>query len=145
MKRTFARLLTALIAAAILAGLVYLTLRVTHVSEPAPTTVHAPTMRRLVATAAAVLALVGATVGGLALARPTGCFGAARGGLGAVVAGTAASVNGGLILAFAQGGLGSGNGVVGGAVAVVLGVIAVGLGGTALARSRGAVRRTARP
>jgi hypothetical protein len=45
-------------------------------------------------------------------------------------------VNGGLNLAIATGGPGTGNGVVGGAVALVLGLIATVLGGLALARSR---------
>ena len=45
-------------------------------------------------------------------------------------------VNGGLNLAIATGGPGSGNGVVGGAAAFVLGLIAVVLGGLALARCR---------
>jgi hypothetical protein len=47
-----------------------------------------------------------------------------------------AVVNGGLNLAIATGGPGSGNGVVGGAAAFVLGLIAVVLGGLALARRR---------
>src|SRR5215470_14225806 len=47
-----------------------------------------------------------------------------------------AVVNGGLVLATANGGPGSGNGVVGGAGALVLGLIAMGLGGLGLARSR---------
>jgi hypothetical protein len=52
------------------------------------------------------------------------------------VAGFIAAVNGGLNLAVANGGPGTGNGVVGGAAAFVLGLIALGLGGLALARSR---------
>jgi len=50
-------------------------------------------------------------------------------------------VNGGLNLAIAKGGPGTGNGVVGAAAALVLGLIAMALGGLALARSR----RTGRP
>ena len=45
-------------------------------------------------------------------------------------------VNGGLLLAIANGGPGTGNGVVGAAAAVVLGLIALPLGGLALSRSR---------
>ena len=45
-------------------------------------------------------------------------------------------VVGGLVLAVADGGPGTGNGVVGGALALVLGLIAMVLGGLALARSR---------
>jgi hypothetical protein len=47
-----------------------------------------------------------------------------------------AVVNGGLNLAMATGGPGTGNGVVGGAAALVLGLIGMALGGLALARSR---------
>jgi hypothetical protein len=54
----------------------------------------------------------------------------------ALVAGLIAAVNGGLNLAVATGGLGSGNGVAGGAGALVLGLIGMVLGGLALARSR---------
>ena len=50
-----------------------------------------------------------------------------------------AVVNGGLNLAMANGGPGTGNGVVGGAAAFVLGLIALALGGLVRAR----VRRTA--
>jgi hypothetical protein len=49
--------------------------------------------------------------------------------------GLIAAVNGGLNLAVANGGPGTGNGVVGGAAAVVLGLIGVAIAGLALARS----------
>ena len=52
------------------------------------------------------------------------------------MAGLLAVVNGGLLLAIANGGPGTGNGVVGAAGAVVLGLIAMVLGGLALAQSR---------
>jgi hypothetical protein len=55
----------------------------------------------------------------------------------ALVAGLIAAVNGGLNLAVANGGPGTGNGVVGGAAAFVLGLIALALGGLALARCHG--------
>jgi hypothetical protein len=58
------------------------------------------------------------------------------GAIGALVAGLIAVVNGGLNLATAKGGPGTGNGVVGGAAALVLGLIAMALGGLALVRSR---------
>jgi hypothetical protein len=58
------------------------------------------------------------------------------GAIVALVAGLISVVNGGLNLAIATGGPGTGNGVVGGAVALVLGLIATVLGGLALARSR---------
>jgi hypothetical protein len=57
----------------------------------------------------------------------------------ALLVGLIAALNGGLNLAIASGGPGTGNGVVGGAAAFVLGLIAVGLGGLALARSRRAL------
>jgi uncharacterized protein DUF6223 len=139
MKRTFAVVLAWLAAAALLGVLVHAVLVAANVSEPAATTVQGLTLRRLWATMAAALALVGVTVGGLALARPASRFGTASGRLGAIVAllaGLVAVVNGGLNLAVASGGPGSGNGVVGAAAAVVLGLIALPLGGLALTRSR---------
>ena len=136
---TFTLTLAALAAAALFGGLVYAVLVAAHVSEPAATTVNGLTPRRLWATTAAVLALVGLVVGGLALARSAGRIGTGNGRMGfivALVAGLIAVVNGGLNLASAKGGPGTGNGVVGGAVALVLGLIAVAVGGLALARSR---------
>jgi hypothetical protein len=139
MKRTFLLILAALGGAALFGGLVYAVLVAARVSEPAAATIYGLTLRRLWATTVAVLALVGVIIGGLALARPAGRFGTAKGRLGAIVAfvaGTIALVNGGLNLAIANGGPGAGNGVVGGAVALVLGLVAVALGGLALNRSR---------
>jgi hypothetical protein len=139
MKRIFTLILVGLAAAALFIGLVHGVLVAAHVSEPAATTVHGLTPRRLWATIVAVLALVGVIIGGLALARPASRFGIASGRLGAIVAlvaGLIAAINGGMNLALANGGPGTGNGVVGGAVAVVLGLIAMILGGLALTRSR---------
>src|SRR5262249_42291498 len=139
MKRTFAFILAALAAVALFAWLVHAVLVAAHVSAPAATTVYGLTPRRLWATTAFVLALVGVVIGGLALRRSTGRIGAGNGRMGAIVAlvaGTIAVINGGLNLAIAKGGPGSGNGVVGGAAALVLGLIAMALGGLGLARSR---------
>lgn len=139
MKRIFVMVIAALAAVALFGGLVHAVLVAAHVSEPAATTVHGLTPRRLWATTAAGLALTGVVVGGLALARPASRFGAASGRLGAIVAlvaGLIATVNGGLNLAVANGGPGTGNGVVGAAAALVLGLIAVALGGFALPRCR---------
>jgi hypothetical protein len=144
MKRTFALILAALAAAALFGGLVHVVLVAAHVSEPAATTVYGLTPRRLWATTAAVLALVGVVIGGLALRRSAGRFGTGNGRMWAIVAlvaGLIAVVNGGLNLAIAKGGPGTGNGVVGGAAALVLGLIAIALSGLTLARSRRA-RRT---
>jgi Family of unknown function (DUF6223) len=139
MKRAFAIILAAVAGAALFGGLVYAVLVAAHVSEPAATTVYGLTPRRLWATTAAVLALVGVVIGALALARPASLFGTASGRLGAIlalVAGLIAMVNGGLNLAIANGGPGTGNGVVGGAAAFVLGLVALALGGLAVARWR---------
>jgi hypothetical protein len=138
MNRTFVLILAALAAAALFGGLVYAVLVAAHVSEPAATTVHGPTPRRLWATAVAVLGLGSVVIGGLALSRSAGRIGTGNGRRGAIVAlvaGLIAAVNGGLNLAVATGGLGSGNGVAGGAAALVLGLIAMAVGGLALARS----------
>lgn len=134
MKRTPLLSLAALAGVALFAGLVYAVLRVAHVSEPAATTIHGATVRRLWATSTVVLALAGVVVGGLALARPASRFATRNWRRGTLVAGAVAAINGGLVLAVADGGPGSGNGVVGGAAALVLGLAAVALGG--LLRSR---------
>jgi hypothetical protein len=139
MKRTFALILAALAAAALFVGLVYAVLVTAHVSEPAATTVYGLTIRRLWATAAAGLALLGVVIGGLSVRRSAGRIGTGNGGMAAIVAlvaGLIAVVNGGLNLAIAKGGPGTGNGVVGGAAALVLGLVGMTLGGLALARSR---------
>src|SRR6266404_5583874 len=93
----------------------------------------------IILAALAAAALVGAVIGGLALARSAGRVGTGNGRTGAIVAvlaGLIAVVNGGLNLAIAKGGPGTGNGVVGAAVALVLGLIAMALGGLVLFRSR---------
>ena len=120
-------------AAALFGGLVHTVLVAAHVSEPAATTVYGLTFRRLWATIVVALGLVGVVIGGLALARPASRFRA----IVTLVAGPIALVNGGLVLAIANGGPGSGNGVVGGAAALVLGMIATVLGGLALFCRRG--------
>ena len=136
MKRILTLTLVALAAAALFAGLVHAVLVAAQVSEPAAITVYGLTARRLWATTVAVLALVGVIVGGLAVGRPASRFGTASVRVGAIVAGVIAAINGGMVLAIANGGPGTGNGVVGGAGALVLGLIAIALGGLALARSR---------
>ncbi|WAL65006.1 DUF6223 family protein [Amycolatopsis cynarae] len=96
------------------------------------------TPERMWASAAAILALAGAVIGVLALVRSARRIGngGRRGAVVALAAGLIAAVNGALTLAVADGGPGTGNGVVGAAGAVVLGLIAIILGGTALARAR---------
>ena len=139
MKRPFAIVLGIVALAAVFAGLVYAVLAAAHVSEPAATTVYGLTFRRLWATSAAVLAVIGVVVGGLALARPVSRFGSASGPLGAIMAlaaGLVGAANGGLNVAVATGGPGTGNGVVGGAAAFVLGLAAAAIGWIALVRNR---------
>ena len=138
MKRTFAFILAALAAIALFALLVHAVLVTAHVSEPAGTTVYGATPRRLWATAATALGLVGVVIGGLALrrSRRNGTGNRRVGPIVALVAGLIAVVNGGLNLAVATGGPGSGNGVIGGAAALVLGLIAMAFAAVALAHSR---------
>jgi hypothetical protein len=133
MKRILVVALAVVAAAGLLAGLVHAVLVAAHLSEPAATTVRGLTSRRLWALLADGLALIGVIVGGLALFRA-----ASRrlGALASLAAGLIAGVNGALVLAVADGGPGSGNGVIGGAGALVLGVVAMALGGLALRRSR---------
>jgi hypothetical protein len=138
MKRGFAISLAVVAAAVLFAGLVHAVLLAAHVAEPAVATVYGLTPRRFWATMAAMLALVGVIIGGLALAHPATRFGMAsgrRGGTLALLIGLIAALNGGLNVAIATGGPGTGNGVVGGAAAFVLGVIGMAAGGLALARS----------
>jgi Family of unknown function (DUF6223) len=133
MKRTLVVALAVLAAAGLLAGLVHAVLVAAHLSEPTAATVYGMTSRRLWAALVLVLALVGVIVGGRALVRPaSGRLGALAG----LATGLIAGVNGGLVLAVAKGGPGSGNGVIGGAGALVLGVMAMALGGLALVRHR---------
>ena len=143
MKRTVALILAALAAVALFAGLVHAVLVAAHLSEPAMTTVYGLTPQRLWATTAAVLALAGVVIGGLALARPGSRLSSASAPRGfplgtsvALMAGLIAVVNGGVNLVVANGGPGTGNGVVGAAGALVLGLVAMAVGGLALARAR---------
>src|SRR5262245_868824 len=138
MKRAFTFILVALVAAALFGGLVHAVLVAAHLSEPAATTVYGVTPRRVWATTAVGLALVGLVFGGLAWRRSVR-IGTGNGRMGAIVAlvaGLIALVNGGLNLVMATGGPGSGNGVVGGAAALVLGLIAMVLAGITLVRTR---------
>jgi hypothetical protein len=131
MKRTLSRILAVLVAFAVFAGLVHLVLVATHRADPAATTVHGLTAQRLWATIGAGLALVSVVTGVVAVTRR-----ATRLAIAAMVAGLIGAISGGLVLAAANGGPGTGNGVVGAAAAVVLGIAAVALGGFAMSRAR---------
>ena len=130
------RLLTAA-AAALLVGFGPATPAAAHVLAQ-PASAYGWTPERIWGSAAALLALVGVVIGGLALARSAGRIGNGNGGRGAIVAlvaGLIAVVNGGLVVVTADGGLGTGNGIAGGYLALALGLIAMVLGGLARARS----------
>jgi len=138
-KRTLSIALAAAGAMILFGGLVYAVLVAAHVSEPAAITVQGLTLRRLWATTAALLGLAGVIAGGLAAFRSTTGFTTTTRRYVASLAfgaGLLAAVNGGLNVAVANGGPGTGNGVVGGAAAFVLGLIALTLAGRALAHSR---------
>ncbi|MEU4532454.1 DUF6223 family protein [Micromonospora ureilytica] len=102
----------------------------------AASTVDASTLTgdRIVATAAVVVALAGAIIGGLALGRPTSRSGKRRSAV-ALIAGVTGVLVGVLVVATADGGPGTGNGIVGGYAALVLGLLATLLGGLAFART----------
>jgi hypothetical protein len=113
---------------------------VLHLLAAAPAAVgaHTVTSGRLVATAAALTALAGAVVGGLALARATARPDSGSGrrrAVVAVLAGLCGLVVGGWVVLTADGGPGTGNGIVGGFAALAAGLIATILGGLALSRS----------
>ena len=129
-----------LAAAALVAGFGLAAPAAAQVSDQPPAvSVYTLTPERIAATMAAVVGLIGAVIGGLALARSAGRIGAGNGRRAAIVAlvmGPIGLVIGGLVVATADGGLGTGNGLGGGVVAMVVGLIGMALGGVALARSR---------
>ncbi|MGW5212261.1 DUF6223 family protein [Streptomyces sp. NPDC004051] len=133
------RLLAAAVAAA-LGGIGLAAPAAAHASaQSAAVDAYSLTTGRLVGTTAALVALAGVVIGGLALARSAGRTGTGNRrnrAVAALVAGLAGMVIGALNLAVADGGPGTGNGVVGGALALVLGLIAAVCGRLALARSR---------
>ncbi|MEV0081661.1 DUF6223 family protein [Saccharopolyspora sp. NPDC050642] len=94
---------------------------------------------RTVPTTAAVIGLVSAVLGGLALARSakrTSAGNRRAGAVAALLLGPISAIVGGLHGANSAGGLGTGNGLAGAIVAVLLGVLGTVLGGLALACSR---------
>jgi hypothetical protein len=105
--------------------------------QPAAAPVYSMTPERIAASTAAVVGLIGAVIGGLALARSVRRIGnnGRRGAIVALVLGPIGLVLGGLVVATADGGVGTGNGLAGGVVAIMVGLIGIALGGLALARS----------
>ena len=100
-------------------------------TEPRDPASYGFTSGRLVATLAAVISLVGAVIGGLAILRRVGRFGAVI----ALVAGVIGTAVGGFLVATSSG-FGTGGGRAGAIVALVLGLISLALGGLALVRAR---------
>ncbi|GIE97540.1 DUF6223 family protein [Paractinoplanes rishiriensis] len=88
---------------------------------------------RLAGTAAALIALAGLVLGGLALVRSAA---GSRRPLIAMAAGLLGTAGGAVVIAAADGGPGSGSGIVGGFAAVVIGLLACASGWLAAARSR---------
>jgi hypothetical protein len=125
-------------AAALFGGFGLASPATAHISaQSAPVDAYTLTPGRLLGTVAALVALAGVVVGGLALARPAGRIGnGKRGAIVALVTGLAGMVIGGLVVAAAEGGPGTGYGIVGGFAALAIGLIATILGWLALGRSR---------
>ena len=100
--------------------------------------VYAVTPRRIAASTAVVVGLIGAVIGGLALVRSVRRIGnrGRRGAIVALVLGTISLVSGGSVVITAAGGVGTGNGVAGAVAAMVVGLVGITLGGLTLARSR---------
>jgi Family of unknown function (DUF6223) len=138
-ERTSWRVIS-LVAAALVAGVGFIAPVAAQVSsEPAVVTPYTFTSKRIAASSASIVALIGAVFGGLALGHSADRIGSGTGRRRAFVAlvlGPIGLVVGGLVVATAQGGLGTGNGIAGGFVAIALGMIGMILGGLALARSR---------
>ena len=128
------------IAAALVGGIGLAASAAAQVSaQPPAVTVYTITPERIAASAAAAVGLIGAVIGGLALARSPGRSGTGngrRGAIAALVMGPIGLVIGGLVVATADGGLGTGNGLAWGIVAMMVGLIGMALGGLALVRSR---------
>jgi hypothetical protein len=107
--------------------------------QSAAASVYTMSPGRIAASVAAVVGLIGAVIGGLALARSAGRVSTGNGRRGAIVAlvlGPIGLAIGGLVVATSDGGVGTGNGLGGGIVAMTVGLIGMALGGLALARSR---------
>jgi len=135
----FSRITDLLAATAVVGGFGLAAPAAAHASaQPAAATVYTVTPERIAASTAALVGLIGAVIGGLAVARSARRIGngGRRGAIVALVLGPIGLVIGGLVVATADGGVGTGNGLAGGVVAMMVGLIGMALGGLALARSR---------
>ena len=131
--------------AAVLLGLI--TLATPAAADIAISQAYAPaytlTAGRLWSLVAAALGLVGVAIGGLARTRVLGGNKSQRrNALLAMLSGLAGSVIGGIVVAVADGGPGSGSGIVGGYLALAIGLLAIALGGLALKRPLRLIRRS---
>ena len=107
------------------------------IAEQAAVTPLTMTSGRLWSTIAIVVGAAAVVVGVLALVRAgRGPGHGRRGAIATVATGVAVAVAGVAVVASAEGGPGTGYGIVGGYVAIAIGLIAILLGGLALARSR---------
>lgn len=109
------------------------------VADQAAVTPLTMTSGRAWSTIAIVVGVAAVGVGVLALVRGLGIGHGRRraiAAIAAVAAGMAVAIIGGAVVANAEGGPGTGYGIVGGYVALAVGLIAILLGGLALARSR---------
>lgn len=109
--------------------------------QPVAASVSTVSVGRVGASMSALVGLLGAVSGGLALARSTGqgrigAWARRNGVVTALAAGFVALVVGGAVAATADGGLGTGNGLGGACFAMILGLLAVTLGGLARSRSQ---------
>jgi hypothetical protein len=113
---------------------------IAHASvQQAAASVYTMSPGRIGAMIAVATGLIGAVIGGLALARSSGRTGTGDGRrrvVAALVLGAIGLLIGGLVVASADGGLGTGQGLGGGVVAIMVGLISMALGGLARARSR---------
>jgi len=134
-KRTFIYITVALAAIALYFGLVHLVLMAANVSKSAPSTVYGLTSKRQFALVALGMALMSVIFGWRAF-RKSAKHIRKNGAIVAIVTGLMAVIGGGLNLATANGGPGSGNGVLGSAQALVLGLTGVLLSGLAIIRFR---------
>jgi len=116
--------------------LALLTLRAGAEEGATSPVVYGMTPERLAASVAMLVGLIGMVNGGWNLTRSRRIGNGPNGGMVALVAGLIGMALGGMIVATADGGVGTGHGLAGGVVAVVMGSISMVLGGLTRARSR---------
>ena len=126
----------AIAVTALIVGLGLAAPEAAQVSAEASANGYTFTPKRIMASGAVVTALIGAVIGALALTRSARVAGnGLRGATGALVLGPIAMMAGGIVVATAAGGIGTGNGVAGGIVAIVVGLAGTTMGGLARVRS----------